>query len=226
MILKCFAVVRAIAERAHLVGYAAHGLSAKHVVHAYRAFVHGPVHAHAILLMKMVCVTTGIAAVGVGGLAILGIAFGSAAPGESGVMPGVATPLGPLNPPASFGQDTALPLVFETGWSLDEAALPLGEGVDSVFVAPIPTDLFNNDSLPDTPNPPAPVPEPASIWIFGAYLLGFLTPWQCILNFLTDNAQGRGGDQPEYTFIIPVSDRKWNVVPAKELVKNSLPMTT
>jgi hypothetical protein len=180
MIFKCFTIVRPVGQTAHhLLGHAVHRLFGKDRVHA---FARGPAHATAVRLMKMVCVAAGVAAVSAGGLVMRGTPPGAAAPGKSGVVPVFAAPFGPPALPTSFGQDTPFPLVFDqTGGWLDEAALQLREAVDSVLVAPIPTDSFDGDSLPDTQNPAAPVPEPPTTSVLGAYLFGFAMSWRRIL---------------------------------------------
>jgi len=127
----------------------------------------------------MVCVATGLAGVGVGGLAVGGKIFGSSAPIEVGSG---------TNPPLLYeasGVDNLLPSLIASGPGAPDSApdTPFSHDwleADQPRESPLPPDWSEignipDISSPDTPGGPVEAPEPASISVMGAGLLGIAT---------------------------------------------------
>jgi hypothetical protein len=188
MAVECFRLVRALGVGAH-----------RHVRHAARrltgrwstlhAAAHSVVAAHAVS-PAMVCVLTGLAAIGAGGVVAGARAYGSSVPHE--IHNPATTPS--AFDPAGLGDDTLTLASFPSGGTGGAPEIPIPTDPREIDGSPDtlslldpseiaaspgvpPFDPDEIDSSPDDPkgpvdpNRPVPAPEPAGISMFGPSLL-------------------------------------------------------
>ena len=193
MAIQCFTILRALRATAH---HTSHRLAGHNIHHAHRALMHGVASLHATKLPAVVCVVTGLAAVGVSGFVAGSKLSGSPAPSEIGSTTNTPLPFGAsgveslltsliASVPSEIGSWPDTPFSYdwrETGnlpdspstfaWS--EIGSPLGAPPSFVWseiggLSDIPSPSESGGS-PDTPTQSAAVAEPASISILGASL--------------------------------------------------------
>jgi hypothetical protein len=99
MAIQCFTFVRSLGASAHHhIRHAAHHLVGRHLPRVHHAVLHGVVSPHTAGLRATVCVVTGVAAVGAGGLVVAGKIFlpsPVAGPTKSQILPGGSVPSEP-----------------------------------------------------------------------------------------------------------------------------------
>ena len=190
MAIKCFAVVRAISERAHhLLGHTGHRLVGAHIRRTFHAAVRSLAPAYTTNVPTIVCVATGLAALGVGGFVARGTIFGSTAQSKISATTSVPTPIGASGfngLPSGPRELESLPdTLFRFDWneiSGPNAPFTLPDTWLSSVWGEIgslpdrfgPPGSFVSGGSPDTPRQAAvvAVPEPGGLSIFSAYLFG------------------------------------------------------
>ena len=186
--MQCFTAFRTLGASArHHVKNAAHHLVAHHVHRAHHVIAHsviGPVP-----IPAMVCILTGLAALGVGALVAEGMSF--APPASKEVTPAVST-LAP-NVPSEIGSLFASLSSFNPTEIASLPVPPSSFDWNELGSSPVPSSSFDwneVDSLPDSPysfdtsgpssvpipsGQPAAVPEPTSFLALVTSLLGLAT---------------------------------------------------
>ncbi len=182
MAVECFRLVRALGVGAHRhVRHAARRLTGRWS--APHAAAHGVVAAHAVS-PAMVCVLTGLAAIGAGGVVAGARAYGSSVPHE--IHNPATTPS--AFDPAGLGDDTLTLASFPSGGTGGAPEIPIPTDPREIGGSPDtlssldpseiaaspgvpPFDPNEIDSSPDDPKGPVAAPEPAGISILGPSLL-------------------------------------------------------
>jgi hypothetical protein len=195
MAIECLTVVRAFRATVH---HAAHRLAGHYLHHAHHAVVKGIV-SHAAKLPVVVCVATGLAAIGGGGLIANGRTAGPSAPRENGGTTNPALSLvtnGTVNLLTSLigslpnhiggSPDTPFPYNWGEASNLSESpSTPAWSEIGSpagTWPSPVWHEIDNfreitsslspseASTLSGTPSQPGAVPEPASISVLVAGL--------------------------------------------------------